>query len=193
MTALTESGLLRLVGLTYEAATDNSSWPVFLKAYAEAVSSQVAAMQVHFFNERRSQILATSGMASPFKESYNNHYSALNAWRDQGRLKYVQGRAMPCEALYPQRLLERTEFYNDYLRPMGGVHCTAAVIERDADSATTLTAMRPEGHEAFNDEELRIAELLLPHLRRERHPETAADPGSQQDAHRQCFACGCVS
>jgi hypothetical protein len=98
MTALTESGLLRLVGLTYEAATDNSSWPVFLKAYAEAVSSQVAAMQVHHFNERRSEILATSGMVPRFKESLQfssrpHYFSFLPHCCPRHRRRAVSGKS----------------------------------------------------------------------------------------------------
>jgi DNA-binding CsgD family transcriptional regulator/PAS domain-containing protein len=166
VTALTESGLLQLVGLIYDAATEPDRWPVFLKAYAEATSCQLAALQIHHFDEHRSEILASFGMDQCFSESYNDYYSGLNTWREQGRKRYVQGQALSSEVIYPQRLLERTEFYNDYLRPMGGVHCTAAIVARDDRSATSLTAMRPEGRPPLTQSEVRLAEQLLPHLMR---------------------------
>jgi hypothetical protein len=42
---MTETELLRLALFIYEAGTDPSLWPEFLKAYAEALNADVTALQ----------------------------------------------------------------------------------------------------------------------------------------------------
>jgi hypothetical protein len=44
--------------------------------------------------EHPSEILFTSGMASPFKASYNEYYSKLNGRRKHGGRNYEQGRVL---------------------------------------------------------------------------------------------------
>lgn len=157
---------MQLVALIYDAATDPSSWPVFLKAYAEAMDCEFAAVQTHHFNEHFSELLATFGLSLQFKSSYAEYYSRLNPWREHGRREYVSGRVLVCEELYPQRLLMQTEFYNDYLLPIGFVYSAAAVLARDSNSATTVTVLRPDGKGALGEAELKIPETLLPHMMR---------------------------
>lgn len=163
---MTETHLLDLIVAIYEAAVDPSLWPVFLERYAEAVSADIAFLQVHDFRRRRSEIQAVFGMNTPFKQSYNEHYSELNVWRNHGQRLYREGRSLLDHELCPDELLKKTEFYNDYLRPMGGVRCMASVIIRESDMAPTLTALRGERKHCFDGPELKIAQHLLPHLRR---------------------------
>src|SRR5262249_34325097 len=90
----------------------------------------------------------------------------LNPWREHGRRRYVPGQVIVCEELYPQRLLMQTEFYNDYLLPIGFAYSAAAVVARDTNSATTVTVLRPDGKGALGEAETKIAEALVPHLMR---------------------------
>lgn len=163
--AANEAKLQALTAKIYEAASDPALWPDFLKGYAESVHADVAAMQIHHLQNHRSEILATFGMTFRFKQSYNEHYSKLNVWRERGQRLYVPGQVLLNEELCSDSLLKNSEFYNDYLLPMGaGSHGTATVIARQDDDATTLTALRREGRQPFGELERQIAKLLLPHL-----------------------------
>ena len=79
-----ETELLRLALMSYEAASEPALWPDFLKRYAEAVSADSAFLQTHDLAKRSAVIHSGFGISSPLKQSYNGYYSKLNVWREQG-------------------------------------------------------------------------------------------------------------
>jgi DNA-binding CsgD family transcriptional regulator len=161
-----EAELLRLAITTYEAGADPSLWPVFLEAYAHASSADVSGIQIHRFPQHRSYLIANFGLESRFRDSYNEHYSRLNIWREHGQASYMPGKMLLDREICPRELLKKSEFYNDYLRPMGGVYSMAGVITRDRECAVVLTALRDEHRNPWEPSDKRIAEFLLPHVRR---------------------------
>ena len=92
------------------------------------MGAEITLLQRHDFSRRHSHAMATFGMQQKFTDSYNQHYSRLNVWRDHGARGYVKGRIVFDEQLYPRQLLKRTEFYNDMLLR------TEARIRRPASS-----------------------------------------------------------
>jgi DNA-binding CsgD family transcriptional regulator/PAS domain-containing protein len=164
--SLQEPDLLRLIVAAYEAATDATLWPQFLAQYVEATRAEVAFIQRHFLARHRSQLLATVGMKQRFTESYNQHYSHLNVWREHGRHLYAERAVLVDEQFYPRELLKRTEFYNDHLLPNGVTRCMTGVISRTEEEVLVLTAMRPEGAAAFDTSDSKAIQQLLAHLAR---------------------------
>ena len=161
-----EAELLRLVVLAHESSSDPRTWPRFLEECARAINAGVMLLQRHSFSERRSQALATFGMANTFTESYNQYYSTLNVWRDNNARGYIKGRTVLDQLQYPRSLLKRTEFYNDHLLPNRATHSMGGVIERQEQSALVLTALRDEPLGSFGAGESGLVERLLPHLSR---------------------------
>jgi DNA-binding CsgD family transcriptional regulator len=140
--------------------------PAFLKHYAEAVSADTTVLQIHDLEHQSSVILHGFGISSPFTQSYNEHYSKLNVWRDRGRALYATGRVNLSEEQCPRPLLERSEFYNDYLLRIGAAYGMATVIARERNHTPTLTALRGRRKHQFGESEREIARFLVPHLRR---------------------------
>jgi DNA-binding CsgD family transcriptional regulator/PAS domain-containing protein len=162
-----ETELLELALMAYEAATEPEVWPVFLKRYAEAVSANIALLQVHDLAAHSSFAISTFGMESPFTRSYNEHYSKLNIWRERGGQGfYYPGRVNLGEEQCPRAVLERSEFYNDYLLRIRGVCSMGAVIAREGDRAPALTALRGPRKDPFGESEREMARFLVPHLSR---------------------------
>jgi DNA-binding CsgD family transcriptional regulator len=161
-----EAEVMHLAVLAHESASDPSRWPQFLERCARVVGAEITLLQRHDFSRRHSHAMATFGMQQKFTDSYNQHYSRLNVWRDHGARGYVKGRIVFDEQLYPRQLLKRTEFYNDMLLPNGGTHSAAGVIERRGETALVLTGLRDDSREPFGPEEGRTLEHLLPHLAR---------------------------
>src|SRR5436190_12905312 len=106
-----EAELLRLAVIAHESSSDPRTWPRFLAEWAKVTGAGVALLQRHYFSERRSQTIATFGMTRQFSDSYNEHFSKLNVWRDQCPSRYVKGRSVFDQLQYPRELLKRTEFY----------------------------------------------------------------------------------
>ncbi len=164
----TESQLFELIELVYEASQQPEVWPQFLERYAEVFAADVSFIQRHWFAQHASRMLHTFGVSSPFRASYNEHYSRVNIWRDRGADTLTQGRVVVDDELCPRATLLETEFYNDYLVPMGAVRCVAGVVSRDGDQALMLAAMRGLHRSPFEAAERRALDLLLPHVRRAR-------------------------
>lgn len=161
-----ETKLLQLSMLAYEAAAEPELWPGFMKSYTETVSADSSVLQIHDLTGRTSSIVSGFGLSSPFIQSYNAHYSRLNVWRDQGRPLYRAGMVNLSEEQCPRPLLERTEFYNDYLLRIGGAYSMGAVIARQKDHAPTLTALRGHRKAPFGEQEREQARFVLPYLTR---------------------------
>lgn len=164
--APTETELLRLGLLAYEAASEPGVWPRFLQLYNDAISSDATLIQLHDLHRNTSQISVVFGINSPLKQSYNEHYSKLNVWRNGGRSLYVPGAVNLDQEQCPRSLLERSEFYNDFLRRLGADHSMGAVLARRQNQVPTLTALRGGPKGPYGEEERRVAQFLLPYLSR---------------------------
>lgn len=160
----TETDILRLALLAYEAASTPEVWDEFLRRVAEHVRADISVLQVHDFKHRSSSAYRVHGVVSPLAQSYNKHYSRVNVWRERGRALYVPGRVNVDEDYCPRTVLERSEFYNDYLLRIGGARGMSVVIAREGGRAPTLTALRGRNRERFSDEEKAVAAALAPHL-----------------------------
>jgi DNA-binding CsgD family transcriptional regulator len=163
-----ESDLLALIGLIYDTTDNPAAWATFLERYAAVFAADVAFIQRHWFSQHSSRILDAFGLSSPFRASYNEHYAHVNIWRDRGGHKLVEGRVILDQELCPRSALVHSEFYNDYLVPMGAVHCVAGVVARNADKAVTVAAMRGVRQLPFDEGDRRALEVLLPHVTRAR-------------------------
>ena len=162
----TETKLLRLALNAYEAASEPELWPGFLKRYAETVSADASFLQIHNLAGHISTIVDGFGISSPLKQSYNEHYSKLNVWRDRGRALYRAGRVNLDPEQCPRSVLERSEYYHDCLKRFGIAHSMAAVIAREGDYAPTLTSLRGPGKHPFGESEREVGRFLMPHLTR---------------------------
>ena len=161
-----ESELSKLILLAYEAATELSLWPAFLKRYTEALEADLTALQIHYFDAGQSEVVAQFGINPSFNSSYNAQYSKRNLWRDCGRKVYRTGAVLLEEEICPRSLTLKSEFYHDYLVPMGSTRSMGPVIHRDQERAVTIPSMRIESREPFGEEQRILARQLLPHVTR---------------------------
>ena len=162
----TEGDLLRLAVTAHEAVADPAIWREFLDKFSRTIDADVTLLQRHYLSQHRSTLIATFGMTQHFTDSYNEHYSKINVWRENGRHLYVQGRAFRDEEAYSRTALKHTEFYNDCLVPIGVTRSLAGVIARAGDEVLVLTGLRNERRPPFGEVEAKTVELLLPHLKR---------------------------
>lgn len=160
----TETELLRLALAAYEAAAEPELWLDFLKRYTEILSAQGSVLQIHDIGGHVSTVLSGFGLASPLTKSYNEHYSKLNIWREHGRANIAAGRVNLSHEMCPREVLERSEFYNDYMLRIGGAYSMGAVFAREGNRAPTVSSQRSK--RPFDERDREIAKFLLPHLSR---------------------------
>src|ERR1051325_7039207 len=161
-----ESDLVGLIGLIYDVLQNPPRWAEFLEQYARALGAYVTFIHRHRFRERSSEIVTSFGLSSPIRAAYHAHYSAMNVWRNTGEHLYVAGHILRAPEIMPRPVLVKSEFYNDFLFPISGVHSVAAVIAREGEEALVLTALNHYSDRAWDEHDKKPIECVLAHLRR---------------------------
>lgn len=101
-----------------------------------------------------------------FMRSYDEYYNRLNVWAP-GYLKAQVGVPMSTRELLPQEQFERTEFYNDWIRPQEDILGGAGVmLARDGDRIVALGGnIRRKDVDRLEGEFVALLEMLAPHMR----------------------------
>lgn len=163
MSLASETELLRLALMAYEAASEPALWTSFLERYAKTIAADFTVLQIHDLEQAKSVVLQGFGLSSPFTRSYNEYYSKLNLWREHGRAFLTPGRVNLTEEQCPRGVLESSEFYNDYIRHIGS-YGLGMVISREGTGVLNPSAQRQKCE--YGEAEREIARFLLPHLAR---------------------------
>ncbi|HLH44586.1 MAG TPA: helix-turn-helix transcriptional regulator [Bryobacteraceae bacterium] len=158
-----ETELLRLALRAYEAAAEPDSWTDFLEQYAKVVAADFTVLQIHDLEQPKSVVLHGFGLSSPLRRSYNDYYSKLNLWREHGRTLLTPGRVNLTEEQCPREVLEKSEFYNDYIRHIGA-YGVGMVISAEETGVVSVSAQRKKRE--YGEDEREIARFLLPYLTR---------------------------
>ncbi|MCO8160844.1 PAS domain-containing protein [Pseudomonas sp. 21LCFQ010] len=159
-----------MIGSIYEAALDSRRWNQFLAMFAARLGSHAAMIWGHDFSDRSAQIDGRSGSIATHygidpaaMESFAEYYCQRNVWMDDP-LRHKEGQIVTSASLYPDELLKRTEYYNDWLRPQNIFNSSAAIVARQDDRSLNVTVVRSEQAGSYSREELQVIEILMPHL-----------------------------
>ena len=162
--AVRDPDLTELVELTYAAGISASGWPVFIERLRHALNARIVGLFVHDMRTHTGAFSFNVGLAPEHVRLYDDYYSERNVWMIHGREQNVPGNVRTSEERYPSSELLKTEFYNDFLRPVGVTHGVGGTILKDGSQAGNITVLR--GKTAFGDEARRVLSTLIPHLRR---------------------------
>lgn len=101
-----------------------------------------------------------------FMRSYDDYYNRLNVWAP-GYLKAQVGVPLSTRELLPQDQFERTEFYNDWIRPQEDILGGAGVmLARDGARIVALGGnIRRKDVDRIEDRFVALLDLLAPHMR----------------------------
>ena len=161
-----ESIALELVGMIYDAASDPSLWDAFLVRLASEIGG--SSTTLFFYNPKHplGGLMSSARTDPAIQQRYNEYYIGIDAFGVHGGHLLQPGTVKPGQALCPDSVLVRTEFYNDFLRPVDLHHQVCGVIARDGGSMSILASLRAKRFNPFDESEQQLVALLLPHLRR---------------------------
>jgi hypothetical protein len=109
-----------LVRLIYEAVSDPLLWDAFLTKFAEVLHADTAGLLTQDKTGQWGRILATVGMDSASRQSYEGHFVSCNPWLLAR--KVLTGNVETGEQVFSNRELVKTDFYNDFLKPNTWLH-----------------------------------------------------------------------
>jgi DNA-binding CsgD family transcriptional regulator len=157
---------LDLVGLIYEGACEPAGWCKFLKRYSDAVHCTATSLLLYDADQGAGNIAASAGLDPADLRKYNEYYVGIDPWGRHSPHLIVTGGVLPGDRLCPDRVLERSEFYADFLRPIDAFHQCCGIISIESSMASVIASLRPKRRGPFDEKELSLLRTLMPHLQR---------------------------
>lgn len=151
-----------LLDQIYDAALDPRRWHGVLESLNTTLNSRGFAI---FFQDQNSvRFNQFMGLDASEVDAYANHYGLINPWAP------AFGRAPESVAAAHELMshsdLERTEFYNDWLSPLGLHDAIGIPIRRDAGAFFLASGLRERKAGYYTAAEKRLAQRITPHMKR---------------------------
>jgi DNA-binding CsgD family transcriptional regulator/PAS domain-containing protein len=158
--------LLALIELAYDAATHTDAWPALLDGLARAVSCDVAGLNVQDLTGGPARLQHQIGADPSWTSRYEAYFAPRNIFLAARPDLTFSGAIRNGEAIVPDRQAMRTEYFNDFLRPLGILHAIGMVPFRTGRLASLLSLMRRIGAPSFAESDFSLLERFMPHLQR---------------------------
>jgi DNA-binding CsgD family transcriptional regulator len=156
--------LVCLIEHAYDAALDAEKWPEFLKLVSEHFRDASTILWHTDGRDVRLNVFASYRYEQSSLQSLQDHYFAVNPWVPK-KMVIPSGNLHRTEALYAEEDLQKTEFYSDWLVPNNLFKGFGISLFNDHRFAF-LSIIRSRRAGAPSAEELRLLDLLTPHLQR---------------------------
>ncbi len=157
--------ILKLIDGIYEASLDSRRWPGVIESLSPIFGCVGGALLQRSRDSAEMDFIEFGGLDPPTRLAYQQYYAARSVWmpsafRSSGEL--VIGHELAPD----KHRFERSEFYNDWLRPQGVYDAIGGVIRRSSNSLTVMTVLRSERSGLVMREDQRLFKRLMPHVRR---------------------------
>ena len=154
-----------VVGLLYEAVVDSTLWTEAVNQLAAAFGNAVTSITC--FHQGKGESL--TGASDPaFSGLYNQHYGALDPHAARLPPNSPVGTFGLAEELVSPAELEKTEYYNDFMKLMGTYYGVGGVLRRDENGTEVISLFRGKLQGPFSDDEQHILRRVGGHFHRAR-------------------------
>lgn len=154
-----------LASRAYECVEEPERWQIFLEQYAAAVGAASAILISHDTDQHVTKVVAAVDVDLPFQRRYGSEYANRDPYLKRVLAQAHLGVVIPGHAVCPEEELERTEYYQEYLRPQNIFHSLGALFPAGG-GLVNIGATRARGQERFGDLEAQAAQQLIPHVQR---------------------------
>lgn len=155
-----------LVGCIYDAALDSRSWQDIGYRLVRHMEASTLMLLVHDPMTQSVDLVATLGLTATALSQYGEYYAQHDLWVTAARAKQLFDQVLLGSNVVEDRILEQSQFYHDFLRPVGIHHLTGAMIRTADGKHAVIGVQRPRDARAYDEGELRRLGRLLPHLQR---------------------------
>jgi len=152
-----------LLDQIYGAAIDPVQWTDALRILTHSTGSEVCAL---FFQDKGgARVIEFVGQDETAVAAYNEYYCARNPWTKIPRK--TLGDRVGCGHEYLDKgLFERTEFYNDWLRPQGLYDSMGYIVERSDGALLALSNLRSKRAGLYSGRDKQLMSRVSPHIKR---------------------------
>ena len=156
--------LSSLIDLIYQAGLQTELWPEVLTRLVARFGG-TATLFIQDRDRSSAGFLGFVNMDPKFMRDYAEYFAALNPARHEV-LTAPEGTIIDIAALMDEPTYLRSEFYNDFFRPMGVHHALGTVVQRSELFGTHLGLQRAKQAGDYADPEREEILMLARHIRR---------------------------
>ncbi|MCW5697441.1 MAG: helix-turn-helix transcriptional regulator [Bauldia sp.] len=153
-----------LIGELYEVATSSDDWSPFVEILAEAFDAPFTSLRAR----ARSAELATtvaSAVEPRYVSAYNEYFHLFDPLKERLR-RVTPGTTVTLPDIALDPAMTATEYYQDFLRPMGCAHLFAVWTFHDGNEFIGFGLGRSACQSPFRADELQELSVLGSHLNR---------------------------
>lgn len=158
--------MLEIVGEIYEAALQPELWPKVLERIATLLNGAVTVLMAHDSGNSALTIGSAVRFDEAYRREYNEHFSSRNIWAIRGKQFIRPGVVYTSEMACEKEELERSEYYQDFLRRLGISYALGGSFTSNSGDLSMLSTTGLTRRGPFGPAEMEIFQLLLPHFRR---------------------------
>ncbi len=166
MTLHDERALHTLIDLAYEAAGERSRWPMLLQGLAAEFGCDVVGINLQNVDGGPATLQCQIGADPSWTARYEGYYAPRNIFLNARSDLTFPGAIRNGEAIVPDREAVRTEYFNDFLRPLGVLHAIGLVPFRSGSVIALMSLMRRIGAPSFVAADFDFLARFMPHLQR---------------------------
>jgi len=162
-----QSDLLALIPEIYGAVGDVMKWRKVLSRLTELGGFH--AGHVYFQDLKTNQVgwVGDAGLTCDDGRRYGEYYAAINPFLKGQGLRFKPGQVFTREMVIDTPSLVRTEFYNDFGKPLGMFDFVGGALFNQGTGSGRITLFRlfrSQQAEPCGKEEMEYVRLLMPHL-----------------------------
>jgi DNA-binding CsgD family transcriptional regulator len=165
--AFSDPGTARHIDRIYQAASAPQHWPLFLESLSQELASQTLHLAFRLPGDGDRGAMLTLGMDEGFVAAYRAHFYLTDPWMPL-LAAAKEGDVQVLESFVSESELERTGFYEDWMRPQGIHYGFGAFLHKSGSDelVSSLSGFREKSRGPFQKEDLDGVRLLVPHLQR---------------------------
>jgi DNA-binding CsgD family transcriptional regulator len=153
--------------LIYAAMEDPSRWTDFLNAFMSRMKASQALLSVRYDDQPAVSLAAYVGGTAEDVREYMEKWAAEDPWVKDLRMQdYGPGTIRLSHQICPDEVLERTEFYRQYLAPRQWHYGAGLVLYSRDIQAGLLSFNRPKATGPVQEEECEFLRSITPALER---------------------------
>lgn len=159
------TGSAALVNHIYAAMYGEGSWRTFLDEVRRIVPNGQSFLFYHDTTSESGAFSLSSGLDADASAAYSTYYSRLNPFMPHAAIRPL-GQAVQSDRMLPRDVLKRSEYYNDFLRPLEIEAGVGVTINRNGGCNFLFSVMCAEIDEAQAEVARDCVQALVPHLKR---------------------------
>jgi hypothetical protein len=158
--------ILALLQHLYAAPGDPAGWITFFEHLRIAVHGSACSLASKNIASEQCILPMTTGVPEAHQE-YDQHWGAMDPWAHSPRARLIFDRSVVVgDELVERRDMQRSAYYADYASRYEMVRALVGVLRADANVLSVVTINGSERHAGFDEDDVALLELLVPHIRR---------------------------